>query len=384
MHQRGHDVGLVVPRAGTGLTPCLPDGVELFHVPALRVKLVGQHIHLGFTTPRAMSGILRRFDPDIVHVQTPMAIGHAVARATQRHRTRLVVTNHSLPEITLKNLGGRRGMPPSMHTAVLRSTVSLDRRADAVVVPSASAMQELYGTRPFRGKDLIAISNGVDTDFFSPAPAREGQPSHPDAAHEPTVLFVGRVDQDKDIGTLLRAISLIPREHGVHLRIVGDGKYMNEARSLVARLGVSDRVVFTGWLDQEDLLEEYRAAATFCLPSIYETQSIATLEAMAVGLPVVVSDGGAVKDLCAHGVNGYVCRGGDPQSFATELDTICSTPGMSDAMGGQSRTFALTHSVAVPIERHESLYRSLMRGEGARGPTVHCSSTAREVLGNVA
>ncbi|PKQ25130.1 MAG: hypothetical protein CVT64_11415 [Actinobacteria bacterium HGW-Actinobacteria-4] len=384
MKQRGHEVGLVVPRTGPALSPHSMEGIEIFHVRALRVKLVGQNVHFGIPMPRAMSGILRKFNPDIVHVQTPMTIGHAISRATARHTSRLVVTNHSLPEITLKNIGGKRGLPSSLRSAVLRGTVSLDKMADVVVVPSDSAIQELYGRKAFRGKDLLAISNGVDTELFSPRPSDLGdanEAANPSIGREPTILFVGRVDLDKDLATLIRAVALVAREQPVKLRIAGNGKHMGEVKKLVAQLGLTDRVHFTGWLGQADLLEELRDATVFCLPSVYETQSIATLEAMAVGLPVVVSDGGAVKDLCSDGVNGFVCEGGSAESFARALGEICASPELAARMGEKSRTFALAHSVSVPIAAHEDLYRSLLRGNGVPDPLVKFSSTADEVLG---
>lgn len=127
---------------------------------------------------------------------------------------------------------------------------------------------------------VLWIPNGIDATQFSPAAETRCEPPM-------RLLSVGRVIALKNHRVLIEAMASAP---DVTLRIVGDGPERPALEQLAARLGVADRVTFTGFIDKAKLAPEYQAADLFVLPSFWEGLPHVVLEAMASGLPVAMSD----------------------------------------------------------------------------------------------
>ncbi|MGQ9771108.1 MAG: glycosyltransferase family 4 protein [Thermogutta sp.] len=106
---------------------------------------------------------------------------------------------------------------------------------------------------------------------------------------ERVILFVGRLIPKKGVHTLIRACSLLPREVDYRLIIVGHGTFGPELEKLARKLGIAERVQFVGFVQPEKLPKWYLAADVFVLPSL-ETWGVVALEALACGLPVILSD----------------------------------------------------------------------------------------------
>lgn len=173
---------------------------------------------------------------------------------------------------------------------------------------------------------------------------------NPDA---PTVLFVGRLDEEKRVDVLLRAVGLVPR---LHAEIVGDGSRRAEWERLARDLGIADRVRFRGFVSEEDLLDAYAAADVFCMPGIAELQSLATMEAMAAGKAVVAADAMALPHLCRPGRNGWLFPPGDVAALAHRLHAVIADPAAAARMGAASGDLIATHAIAATLDRFESLY----------------------------
>jgi len=145
--------------------------------------------------------------------------------------------------------------------------------------------------------DAGVIPNGIDTDTFSPAPA----PAEPSA-----LLYCGRLVPHKKADVMIKALPLLPDK--VRLTLAGDGAMRPELEKLAASLGVSDRVEFLGWVDFENMPGLYRNAHIYLQISDVEGMSNSVLQAMACGLPAILSRNGSA---------GY--GGGDNASFLDEV-----------------------------------------------------------------
>ena len=147
-------------------------------------------------------------------------------------------------------------------------------------------------------RDLL-VQNGIDPNRLHIAPCflPDGlltQQPH-DLPESPSILFVGRLDYEKGIPYLLKAVSNLDTPH--RLRIVGDGSLMSDYVELSEKLKIQDHVEFLGWLTGEDLTEAYRAASVVVMPSIMaEPFGIVGIEAMAHARPVVAFDVGGISD----------------------------------------------------------------------------------------
>jgi len=348
---RGHDVHVVCPSATSEGGSAMVGQVTVHRIASSRTPF---HPTFRVCTPwqvsRALPQLLARVRPDVVHVQAHFAVGRTVLRAAVAHDLPVVATNHFMPE----NLLGYGPIPRVLHGAFARvawrDLVRVYRRAQVVTAPTPRAANLLRD----KGLPARAISCGIDLTRFG---ATGGPRS---ASTIATVVFVGRLDREKNVDELLRALA---RTTGVRAEIVGDGVCRAELTALAEHLGIADLVRFHGFLPDDGVVAVLRRGDLFCMPGTAELQSIATLEAMATGLPVVAADAMALPHLVHHGVNGYLYPPGDPVALAAALDTLAADPTARRAMGTASRQIAAHHDLDSTLDAFEDLYRTPHREE---------------------
>jgi D-inositol-3-phosphate glycosyltransferase len=178
------------------------------------------------------------------------------------------------------------------------------------------------------------------------------------------ILYVGRIERLKGLDILLTAISLLEERSDVRLLVVGGSpvrdRELDRLKSGAARLGIADMVTFTGSVPQSELPTYYSAADVFVLPSHYESFGLAALEAMACGIPIVVSRVGGLKTFVRDGETGYLIPWRCPEPFAQRLDMLLANPGLREAMGKVARAKALSMGWGEVADRLQEYYYCLM------------------------
>jgi glycosyltransferase involved in cell wall biosynthesis len=237
------------------------------------------------------------------------------------------------------------------------------RLASGVVVTSAEIFQE--ATAFFSDSAKIAhIPNGLDTAPFSPA-CPEGRAARLAAQSElgakRLVVSVGRLDPQKNHSLLLRAWSLIPEpiRSEAQLAIIGGGQLKDMLLKEAQSLGISDSVSLPGQCD--DVRKWYQAADVFVLSSDYEGLSNAMLEAMASGLPVVMTRVGGHEWVSAEPQCGLLTPVGEKEALAEAIGTLLSDPGLAKSLGRNARQRVVDRaSIRSVAERTIALYQSLL------------------------
>jgi glycosyltransferase involved in cell wall biosynthesis len=149
---------------------------------------------------------------------------------------------------------------------------------------------------------------GVNLDAFRAMYALPG---------EKIIFYVGRVQYEKGIETLVRSVPLVLAQYpAAKFVIAGAGSDLERLRQLAWDLGVGHKVLFTGRIPDDDRDRLFLAADCAIFPSLYEPFGIVALEAMGAGCPVVVSAVGGLKEVVQHGETGLTCYPGDPASAA--------------------------------------------------------------------
>ncbi|HWH25395.1 MAG TPA: glycosyltransferase, partial [Pseudolysinimonas sp.] len=181
-----------------------------------------------------------------------------------------------------------------------------------------------------------------------------------------------RLDEEKHIDELLDAASRIDPALDVQVRIIGDGEARRGLEAKARELGVSDRVVFTGKVSYEQLKSELTHGSVFGMPSRAELQSIATMEALASGLPVVAANAMALPHLVHPGENGYLYEPGDVDALARYLtDILTADPAeLTRLKNGALRTVE-----AHDVQRTLDIFEALYRGETVADPGRTAAST---------
>ena len=184
------------------------------------------------------------------------------------------------------------------------------------------------------------------------------------------MLFVGRLDEEKRVGELLRALALLPASVPARLEVVGDGTCRQAWEQLAADLGLAGRVRFHGRVDEATLRQAYARCTLFCMPGVAELQSLATLEAMASGAAVVAADAMALPHLVEQGANGWLYPPGDVVALADRLARVLADPAGARRMGRHSRLLAERHDLGATLDTFEEIYREAVdRVAGARRGT---------------
>jgi glycosyltransferase involved in cell wall biosynthesis len=187
----------------------------------------------------------------------------------------------------------------------------------------------------------VIIPNGIDPGEFDPPPAPGAfHAARPELAGRPYVLFLGRLHFKKGLDHLSAAFAIIAAKYpDVQLVVAGpDDGAAKPFRSAVAAAGLADRVHLTGPIFSTARYAALAGAAVFCLPSRQEGFSIAILEAMACGTPVVVSDACHFPEVATAGAGEVVPL--DPAAVAAGLDRVLSNPDRA-AMGRAGRAMVL-------------------------------------------
>jgi glycosyltransferase involved in cell wall biosynthesis len=281
----------------------------------------------------------------VVHVQSHFGVGRATLRAATERGIPVVATNHFMPE----NLLGYAPIPRRLRASVARwawrDLVRVYRRAWVVTAPTPRAAA-LLTANGLPGEPL-AISCGIDLDHY-----RAGRTSPPAAGT--TVLFVGRLDKEKNVDELIRAVALLRPD--VRLEIVGDGACRASLTAIAGGLGMLARTRFHGFVSDHDLVAAYQRADVFCMPGTAELQSLATMEAMAAGLPVIAANAMALPHLVHPGVNGFLYPPGNVPLLAAALAELADDPSGRAAMGEASRKFIAGHDIQHTLDAFEDLY----------------------------
>jgi glycosyltransferase involved in cell wall biosynthesis len=221
------------------------------------------------------------------------------------------------------------------------------------------------------GVPVTLVPNGVDVAAFAPAVIQQNGPLR--------LVCVARLIERKGQHHLLHALTVLVNEDvDITVELVGTGDSEAALRALAQRLGVAERVHFAGYVARERIGERYGAADVFVLPSAAEGMSVATLEAMAAGLPTVVTRTGGTAELVAHGGSGLLFDWGDVDGLAAHLRRLAGDRALAQRMGAAARQRAALFSWESPARQYLALFENLLSHPG---PARHALAAAGERKG---
>jgi glycosyltransferase involved in cell wall biosynthesis len=207
----------------------------------------------------------------------------------------------------------------------------------------------------------LVVENGIDLQTYSKTVDRVVVRKAFNAPLEVTVFcFVGRLTEQKGIDVFLRAIKMLPGQSGAfRVWLVGDGPLRSELEQYVAKENLGSIVQFLGY--RSDVPEILQASDVFVLPSRYEAMPISLLEAMAAGLPCVVTSVGDNAKIVEDGTTGIVVPPENPEALATALRKMLADSEMRQAMGEAARKKAQEYSVERMAARIAEVYEELLK-----------------------
>ena len=349
--RQGHDVTVMTTNIdGPGVLdvplerPVPMDGVNVWYFPVQRPRWYCFSRPLG----RALGERVREFD--IVHIHSIFLWPTTVAAFWCRRRgVPYVVSPHGLLDpvsLTKAYAGWRASISSRFKKWLYLNTIGrLDLgRATEIMLASKVEMESTGGL----GLNAPRMALPLGADMPPAGPPQQGKPwreRHPLLEDKRIVLYMSRLDPVKGLETLLAALSdLAAKRDDFALVVAGSGsaEYESSLKALASQLDLGERTLFVGMVRDADKWALLDEADLFILPSYHEAFPNAVVEAMAAGLPVVISEGMDISREVAEAAAGLV-TGPDPAEVAGAVDSLLSDEGLRIKTGEAGAEYVREH-----------------------------------------
>jgi glycosyltransferase involved in cell wall biosynthesis len=199
--------------------------------------------------------------------------------------------------------------------------------ATRIVAVSQFSAEQIRERAPWAADKIVVIPTGVDTAFFTPVEDRAAARSALGYGEEPVLLGVGRLAGVKQFDRLIAAVGLL-RDRGVRVRLAlaGDGPLRADLEAQVRSLGLQDQVEFRGFCDADQLRAVMQAADIQVCSSAFENFSLAILEGLACGTPVLGTPGGGTPELVGGLDQRLVLPGDSAEAMADGVERLLADP----------------------------------------------------------
>ena len=287
--------------------------------------------------------LVRRFDPDVVHViaaRYRFAVGAIAAAKIMKVRT--VYTRTTLPHSE-----GRRRLPVLLDDWIFTKIL---RQSDISIALSREIKDAME--REIHPKLIEIIPSFIMKSYYSKVEKDDDR-----------VLFVGRLDRLKGIEYLIESLCYMRKEiPEVRLSIAGTGDLMQHLKQLVSRYGVGENVTFEGHLGEDALVNIYSRSGIFVFPSLREGMPMALLEAMSAGLPVVAFDIEPCVEALDGGRCGILVKKEDVKGLAEKIVELLRNKEQRVYYSRMSMERSRGYSQETVVRRIEEVYSSLIGG----------------------
>ncbi len=299
---------------------------------------------------------------DLVHITAVFSYPTLAAGrlATLRRRPFIVAPQGMLEPWSMRRKVWKKR--PYFHL-VERPTLARAAAIQALVEEEARRIRALRLVPP-----VFVLPNGVDPEEFQHLPSRDVfDAAYPEARGKRLILFLGRLDPKKGLDLLVRAFGRLTASTGLgeSLRLVIAGPdlvgYRSKLEALIAKERLGNRVIFAGMLSGANKRAALASAEMFVLPSYSEGFSVAVLEALAAGLPVVITENCNFPEVARHGA-GFVVPPA-AEAIAEAMSQILLAEQTRRAMRGLARRLVQDHFAWPAIARRlVGIYEDLIRG----------------------
>ncbi len=386
--QRGHTV--LVLTTSPNLEDVGDREVAGFRVRTIVSKYPGRwRAYRSLNNPPAVAEVektLQSFKPDVVHAHNIHAhLSYAALRAAKRYGARVILTCHDVMPFNYGKLFG----------LISPGDTSIPSSFNYRVSPWRQLCEQHFRYNPFRNiciryilrtyvDHLVAVSdsltealrqnnipgahtihNGIDASLWAVKDDAVKAFRGAHAVGEYAVLFGGRLSRAKGTPELLEALARVTRElPQVQLLVVGsEDAYASNMRTVAAKLGIGDQLVFTGWITGSELRAAYHAAALVCVPSVcFDSFPTMHLEAMACRKPVIATCTGGSREAVVGGETGYIVNPFDLQVMAEKLTELLTNTEKNTKFSedGYARVIK-EFSVVEQVQKYEKLFMSRAR-----------------------
>lgn len=361
LQKAGHRVTVLAPSRSFAHEHFYHNGISIYALRSISLFAYGNDNKFRTVFPffmrREISRVIDLVQPDVVHVQGHFLLSSALIKVAHKKGIPIVGTNHFMPEnlvhyFPLSSLFGEwyKKQGWAWFCRVFN-------KVEYVTTPTHTAAQLLHDIH--YNKPVQAISCGIDLERFHVGPHEEKLRKRYGIEKKPTLIFVGRLDPEKNVDLVLRALQIVQKKIDVQFLICGKGEQEQQLRELAYSLGLHS-IIFAGFVPDEDLPGIYRFGYCCMSSGNAELQSIMTMEAMASGLPVVAVKAMALPELAHQGENAFLYPDGNVHALADALVRLFSDEALRKKMGKKSLEIIQHHDIKKTISAYEKIYQEVI------------------------
>ncbi len=358
--QQGHRVAVVFPSQTCVENESLEGGVLAFGVKSVPLDFWHPDAFTTLWIDPAIERLFQRFRPQVVHIHDHYPLAWGVVQIARHRRLPMVGTNHFIPDNVTHYLPYANRLQPMFDWILWHWLLQVYNALNCVTVQSKTAAQALRSAGLH--VPLIPVSCGIETGRFHLDTSVDQSACRRRFGLDPnkvTFLFVGRLDAEKRIDVLIRALAHMDRPDTA-IAIAGRGTELANLQALTRHLNLEKQVHFLGYVTDDDLPQLLNSVDLFAMPSDAELLSIATLEAMACGRPVLAARARALPELVEEGVNGRLFRPRDVADAARAMTALVDDMAGWSQMGAISVVRSTSHAWSTVLKRYEWIYQSLL------------------------
>ncbi len=292
--------------------------------------------------------LLHELQPDVLHTHSflPTILGSIVY-----HNCLHIVTVHNTyPYFFKKNLKSKikRWLSQKLYCGSNRQVVAVSHDVKQAILSTIAPHTQIH-----------VIENGIRVDKYkqmSKSCKKETVPCE--------IISVGRLSLQKDYSLLLKAFTLVHQKKPLlRLTIIGDGPEIENLRTLAQQLGISEKVLLTGWVAEPFCILSTNKEYVYICTSQYEGLPISVLEAMAIGLPVISTNISGITSIVKNNETGFLVDPGNPQQLASKMIRVLEDVNLRKTIGKQGQQYVYEHyDIADAVRHYESLYMGAVHG----------------------
>jgi 1,2-diacylglycerol 3-alpha-glucosyltransferase len=293
----------------------------IFRYPAIEVPI--NDYALPIPVSPFISEVLPILKPDVIHSHHPFILGQVAANKAKELNLPLVFTFHTRYDEYSHYVPFSQELTKRIITDWV---VSYLEQCQHIITPS-EGMKQILEESGVAGRCITTVPTGIDVEPFRQADGELVRYQH-NWGDDLVLISVGRLGKEKNFDTLLAAYAqaMQKRDH-VRLVIIGDGPERPALEELAQDIGIAQQVEFTGRVEFDEIPAYLKAADIFCFASVTETQGLATMEALAAGLPVVAVAATGTNDIITHGQEGLLTEN-DSMTLAQAIKQVVDDEGL--------------------------------------------------------
>jgi len=360
LSERGHRVAVIAPGTKFKDEEIEEDNqIKIYRMKSIPIKPIHPTFRIVYKAniEKKIRKITRDFRPDIIHIQNHFTLGRACVNEAKILNIPIIGTNHFMPENLLEYFP--QFIRKKIVSSMWRDFLKVYNQLDYVTTPSYVAKKILMNLG--LKNEISVISNGICLQKFRKVQVKDDiYQKFKLNKNLPIFLFVGRLDKDKNIDMVLKAVKLALKKKTFQTVIVGKGKDVKSLKKLSKALNISDKIIFTGEVNDNDLHILLSLADIYIASGSAELQGIAVMEAMASELPVLALNAVALPELVKNGINGFLFEFDEYDLCEKMIKILSLEQKKLSVMSKNSLKIIQLHSQEETLNQFETLYERII------------------------